>query len=354
MRITNKVMNNNMLRNLNSNLRRLDAVNQQLASGKKVQFASDDPVGAGSIMRLRSSLHENEQYLRNVDQGISWLDATDSVLKDTTTILHRARELTVYGASDTLDGSARKALADEIDQLFENVFQLSNSTHAGRQLFGGQETRSTPFEVMDQDAVITYLDAERPGLDWDVLADDPEAFAAALADLATGDEPLFLYGFGDSFVQYTGGFDNSGALDPDNRFNTAALTREIGVNADVQLNLLGNDVFGEVFTVLAQASHYLKQGDSGNLATDVLGKFDETLDSLLGEYSDIGAKTNRLELAKERLADLKVNLTALFSESHDVDVAEAIMHLKAEENTYRTALSVGARIIQPSLVDFLR
>ncbi len=343
MRITNKVMNNNMLRNLNDNLRRLDRTNQQLATGRRVQFPSDDPVGAGAIMRLRSSLFENEQYLRNVDQGISWLDATDSVLKDATSLLHRARELAVYGSSGTLDSSAQSALADEMNQLFDNLVQLGNASHGGRQLFAGQETRTIPFSLRDTDSIVEQLQTERPDQDWQALAEDPEAWAAALGQLALEDEPLFFFGFGDSFVQYNGGYGDS-----------AALVREIGVGANVQLNLLGSETFGSLFSVLAEASHHLAAGNTAELGTQTLEKFDSALETLLGNYSEVGAKTNRLELAQARLNDLKVNLTALFSESHDVDVAESIMHLKAEENTYRTALSVGARIMQPSLVDFLR
>ncbi|MFB5029324.1 MAG: flagellar hook-associated protein FlgL, partial [Limnochordia bacterium] len=63
---------------------------------------------------------------------------------------------------------------------------------------------------------------------------------------------------------------------------------------------------------------------------------------------------NRVELARERMLDLQLNLTRILSEEQDLDYAEAIMELKMEEFAYRTALAVGARIIQPSLVDFLR
>ncbi len=402
MRITNKIVNNNMLRNLNQNMRRLDEVNQQLASGKKVSFPSDDPIAAGSIMRLRSSLHENEQYLRNVKQGVSWLHATDSVLQDATDMMHRAREQTVYGASGTLDETDRKALADEVGQLFDNMVQLGNSTHGGKQLFSGQRTRETTFEEKDLDGVVESIQSlntaiegmeddfpdlsdelqsrlegqlEEHGLiepgetaaDFESANQEADAVSAFLADLPgvilearddgletderdaldelLREQPIHFFGYGNTFVSYHGGMEDN---------ETAYLTREIGVNVNIPLNVLGNDAFGDVFEVMAKAYHYLDDGNAEGLSSDVLGEFDDAMDNLLGYCSEVGAKTNRLELAEQRLSDLKVNLTALFSDSHDVDVAEAIMHLKNEENTYRTALSVGARIIQPSLVDFLR
>ncbi|NLO66783.1 MAG: hypothetical protein GX101_08900, partial [Firmicutes bacterium] len=85
-----------------------------------------------------------------------------------------------------------------------------------------------------------------------------------------------------------------------------------------------------------------------------MGLLDVALDTVLQELSDLGGRQNRAELARERLLDLKLNLQKVLSEEQDLDYAEAIMELKMEEFAYRTALSVGARIIQPSLIDFLR
>ena len=89
-------------------------------------------------------------------------------------------------------------------------------------------------------------------------------------------------------------------------------------------------------------------------SSGVLDDLDDALDNVLQQVSELGGKQNRVGLAKERMLDLKLNLTKILSEDQDLDYAEAIMELKMEEFAYRTALSVGARIIQPTLVDFLR
>ena len=75
MRITNRVMNNNLLLNLNRGLQRLDRINNQLGSKKQISVPSDDPVKAGIILRTSTSIRETEQYLRNIDSAESWLDA---------------------------------------------------------------------------------------------------------------------------------------------------------------------------------------------------------------------------------------------------------------------------------------
>ena len=145
MRITNRVMNNNLLLNLNRGLQRLDRINNQLGSKKQISVPSDDPVKAGIILRTSTSIRETEQYLRNIESAESWLDASDIVMKDVLSVLHRAKELAVAGASSHLDVTDRRALADEVGQLHSNLLQLANSTHGGRALFAGQKTDVVPF-----------------------------------------------------------------------------------------------------------------------------------------------------------------------------------------------------------------
>lgn len=82
--------------------------------------------------------------------------------------------------------------------------------------------------------------------------------------------------------------------------------------------------------------------------------FENLRDRVMSIRSDIGARTNRIELTMNRLENDNVNFTQLMSENEDVDMAETIMNLKNEENVYRASLSGGARIIQPTLLDFLR
>jgi flagellar hook-associated protein 3 FlgL len=145
MRVTNKMMNNNLLMNLNRGLTRLERINNQLGTKKKINAPSDDPVKTELILRTSTSIRQTEQYIRNIGSAVSWLDATDVVLQDVVSVIHRAKDLAVSGASTHLDDTARKALADEVAQLRDNLMQLANSTHGGRYLFARQHTDSPPF-----------------------------------------------------------------------------------------------------------------------------------------------------------------------------------------------------------------
>jgi flagellar hook-associated protein 3 FlgL len=307
MRVTNKMMNNNLLMNLNRGMERLERINNQLGTKKKVNLPSDDPVKAGVIMRTNSSIRETEQFIRNLDAAASWLDATDVVLQDVMSVIHRARELAVAGASTHLDDSARKALADEVAQLHGNLLQLANSTHGGRYIFAGQHTDTQPFSggEVDEDSI------------GDVVF---------LGGIVLSDEEL-------------------------------SIDFEIGAGVTMGVNVIDYDPKdGEkVFQPLFQALQKLYGELKGQGNPDVpLGELDAALDNVLSKVSEVGGKQNRVQLANARLGDLRLNLTKILSEEQDLDYAEAIMELKMEEFAYRTALAVGARIIQPSLVDFLR
>lgn len=300
MRVTNKMMNNNLLMNLNRGLTRLERINNQLGTKKKINAPSDDPVKTELILRTSTSIRQTEQYIRNIGSAVSWLDATDVVLQDVVSVIHRAKDLAVSGASTHLDDTARKALADEVAQLRDNLMQLANSTHGGRYLFARQHTDSPPFTT------------------------DPNS-TEPLPDVE------YLEGKGDS--------------------NSNLVQYEIGEGVTMEVSVDG-DFFLGIFSALKTLHEDLTQ--SGRAPDDVLGDLDDALDGVLSIMSEIGGKQNRVDLAQERLQDLQLNLTKILSEEQDLDYAEAIMELKMEEFAYRTALAVGARIIQPSLVDFLR
>ena len=145
MRVTHKTISHNLLRNLNQGLSRLDKLNFQLSTGKTVNVPSDDPVKAGSIMRLRSAIKETEQYLRNADHALSWLEATDTVLQELNSVIHRAKDLALAGANGTQDDSARAAAGRWVAQLYDSVLKLANSTPRAATCLQGKAPRNSPL-----------------------------------------------------------------------------------------------------------------------------------------------------------------------------------------------------------------
>lgn len=299
MRITNNMMVQRVLRNITNTAERLTEYHGQLSSGRRLEVPSDDPVGLGTALRLRAGIQEVTRYRANVDDGIGWAESTDAALGHAVDILQRARELAVAGANDTLAQPSRDALAREIDQLLEQLVQVGNTTHNGRYIFAGFQTMSSPFTLQD------------------------------------GPPRRGVYN-GDGGQMY----------------------REIGAGVTIYINLPGDAVFGtgpnSVFKNLIDLADDLRAGNTAAVGSGRLGELDVAIDRMLAYRSEVGAKINRLELSRNRLQDAEVNLGRLLSQTEDADMARTIIKLKTEESAYQVGLAAGARIIQPTLLDFLK
>ncbi len=301
MRITNNMLINNMINYIGNNLTRMNKYQSQLASGKKIQVPSDDPVVAARALKLRTDVAEIEQYQKNLKDAQSWLEITDSTLNDIGDIFQRLIELGTASNDTTKNPEDLKATAKEVEQLRTQLVNLSNATYAGRYLFSGYKTDK---EFMNADGTF--------------------------------------------------------ALDVD---NSEMIYFEIGMSDSININITGGDLFnagsgtavngkGKFIDDIDNFINALNTADFSVLST-ISDAFTNDLDNVLRVRADVGARINRLELTSNRMQNDRLNFTKLMSDNENVDMADTIMNLKNEENVYRTALAGGARIIMPSLVDFL-
>lgn len=308
MRVTNQMMVSRFLQNLNANLALLSESNQKLSTGKRISRPADDPIAVARSLQMRTSLNETEQFLRNVASAVSWLEAADSAMSDVTGVLHRAKEIAVSGANGSLADGSLAALADEVDKMIEHVVQVANSDHAGRYVFGGFQTANPPF-------VATW--AAAPG-GW-IQPVDGQMITA---------------------VTYNG--------------DSGTISYEVGNGVLASANAPGDAVFNQVFQALIDLRDNLRSRNQAAISNTSLALLDASADNLWAWQAEVGARSNQLELTQQRLLVLKGNFQKLLSENEDADIPEVIMQLKMQENVYRAALDSGARIIQPTLLDFLR
>ncbi len=309
MRITNGMMISNMIRNLGNNQERLSKYQNQLDTGKKISVPSDDPVVAARALKLRTDVAKVEQYQKNLGDAESWLDATDEALSKLGEVLHRGRELSVQAANGTNTPEETQKIGAELKQLRLQAVQLANSTYAGRYIFSGFKT------------------------DQKLINDDENSvdFGKFAISVDNVNEKIFY---------------------------------EIGVGDSININAAGGDLFnntgdaaaGNVPSMIQMLNDVIADMDAGNYdgITQKLEDFDREMNNTLRIRADIGARQNRVELSTDRMSNDYINYTDLMSKNEDVDVAETIMNLKNEENVYQASLAGGARIIQQTLVDFLR
>lgn len=318
MRLTNSMLINNMMSNLGKNAYRINNLHSQLQTGKKFTKPSEDPVGSSYAMQYRTDIAKEEQYLKNVEDANEVLTATETALMSYNNVLTKARELAVQGTGAALSAEARNGITVELRELKAEAIKIANTAYNGRYLFSGYKTDQ---KLIDEKTGKYIIDVEN----------------------------------------LTGEFEDP--LDPMNTITKKAetISYEIGYGSKMQVNTLGPNVFGsqevgetpEVIAVLDKLIYSVATGDT-NTASDCIGEIDSLQDVALASVTEIGGRVNRLELTKSRLENSIANLENNKSLNEDIDLAEATTKLAMEQTVYQASLASGARIIQPTLLDFLR
>lgn len=161
MRITNRMMTNNMLYNINNNKNSLSKLDDQYATGLKIQKPSDDPIVAVRALKLRTNLSElNQYYEKNIPDAKAWMETTESALKITSEIITKLHTYCVQGANDTLTETERRSIGDNLMQLADQINQEGNANYAGRYLFTGYKT-NTALVFDDEEHDLNYTITER-------------------------------------------------------------------------------------------------------------------------------------------------------------------------------------------------
>lgn len=304
-RVTSNMMSNQLMMNINRNAKQLNDTQLQMSTGMKINKPSDDPVGITYALRYRTELNSNAQYQSNVDSAISWLDYSDTVVSQTNEVLQRMRELTVTASSGTNPQSALDSIRLEVNQLKEQFIDIGNSQLNGKYILNGESYNQKPYDFTKN--------------------------ANNISDTA---------GFSKEMI------------------DTGNVNYAVGSGIQLAINVSGNDVMGSaddtdnVFAIADRLSKALESGDLDAISAE-LAQMDTRVEKLTAAQAGIGAKMNRVELMQNRLGDMEYNLTSLQAKTEDADYAELAVQSQIQENIYNATLSVGAKIISSSLVDFL-
>lgn len=311
MRITNSMLVRNMMVNLNSNLRKMEKYQKQMASGKQFQLPSENPIGMSKSLKLYTDISKVEQYQSNLKDAQAWMHTTEDALSSLGEILKRAKELTIDAANGNKTDDDRRKILEEVTQLKEQIIQIANTNHAGRSVFTGYKTDK---DLLDKDG--NYI-----------------------IDLSSDELSKYNIGISEDMIVNTVGIGVFGVEgEADGGF------REGNVN-------VGNkSYFVDVFQRLENALDSTDPKDVDSFLSEI-----EVLHgNVLSKQAEIGAKNNRLDMTEKRLTSDELNFTGVLSHNEDVDPAEVIMNLKMAEMVYMASMAAGTRIIQPTLVDFLR
>ena len=313
MRVTQQMLANSVSQNLRNNLNSLEKKSNQLSMGKQFDRPSQDPTGTYKVMGLtKIDLARNEQSQRNINEGISWMTATEDVLEESKEAVHRLRELAIYTASDSMTDEDREKAASEVKEIKEHLVGLANTEMRGLYLFGGHNTEEKPYQFTNDGNEGNNNNLEYKG-------DDGEREV----EIAPGQEVKINITGEEAF----GEIKNEGENGENSLFDTV---EEMHKSLSIENEEYGKDNLDKI-----------------------IGELDDHLDNLLQKRSELGARMERFYSTEDRLHDENINLKEMRSNVEDLDMAEAITEYNMLENAFQAALATGARMVQPSLVDFL-
>ena len=297
MRVTNQMITGSVRRDIMQNTERLFEMQNIVSTGKRINRPSDDPVGMSDVLGFRKTLSSINQYEKNIAHGNMWIEVAEPSLETINDLLATAKNIAIDQSSGTTELETREEAAATIKQIYDQVLDLANSTQGDSYIFAGHKTDTPPFS-RDDDYNATYS-----GDDGDIKIIAGEGINIKIN--ATGHD-LF----------------------------------ESGVNIFVTLRDLKDALENPVFdasAVSAQIDHLI-----------------DACDQIQKGRTENAVNFTRLETTKNQLAGFKLNIEDMLYNTENADMASAIMELHSRETAYQASIATGARIIQPSLMDFLR
>ncbi|MFO7729583.1 MAG: flagellar hook-associated protein 3 [Spirochaetia bacterium] len=412
-RISSNMSINDMQYQLNKRNQNLYDLNNQMSTQSRVNNLRDDPLAAGHSTRYLSRITHLERYAKNAERIKSEHRVAEGYMKSANSILHRVRELAVQGANDTYTKSDKQAMGQEINQLLNELIEIGNARNAdGTTMFGGDKTSTNPYRVLRGTIpeaggqVVTnveyrgsikpsvveigqgnYMKKHFPGNEV-LWAEQQQVFSGVNAQnyVVDTDTSIQIDGeeiglnAGDNIHNIIAKINDSKAqvkasLDPVN--NSLALTttsphqlylqdagegtvlQDLGVITDIgkpPFNIASdaNSSGGSLFDMVIHLRDRLYAGDTIDIGGSALKGIDLAQDKLLSSMSELGAQDERMQVALRRIEHEIPELQEQNSKEVDLDFTKAITDLKELEQAHKAALGAAGRIMQPTLLDFLR
>jgi flagellar hook-associated protein 3 FlgL len=363
------MMSNTITRYLMRQSEQLYKVQEQISTQKKINRPSDDPAGMREIMDYRNKIATIDQYVDNIKRGTTRLEFTEITLDVVDDLIGVVREISQQEAGGTTQ--SRAFAADQVKDLYKQVVELANSKSGKNYMFSGHQTDTPAF------GHVVEIAGGTPGdLEFGLAADAANVTIEVMDDSGTVIQTITPAGGGTDGVNTASW---SGAIPPDGLYKFTVTASNaggdvvdyatyngdngtvriiMGENTELTLNADGREIFtpaGQVdtFEVMADLITALENGDA-----EAINTMTYQLDSVRTQVSEFRAasapKMYQLENTENFWSNYKPKLEQLLSETENVDLNEAAMRLNQLDLAYQSTIATAARIIQPSLINFLK
>lgn len=324
MRITNASMIRSHLYDTQNNLTNMSKINQQISTGKVINTVSDDPHKAIKIMNINNEIKYTEKYNSNIDETVGWMNTTDGALESTGNLLNEIKETILKVGNGTYSQNEMKSLNADINEKIKQLADTLNSTYGGKYLFGGSSVDDAPITVIENPDGTVKLEFSKDKNGQTIPNTDD-----LKADISSGINIDYNISVGEILNI------------KDGNGNTVNLLDEIN-----NLSTLMNDIANGDEQTAAKAKE--------TLLNDTKGKIDTLFDHVVNERTSLGVRVSTAEKIKELNDEDILNIQDVLSKTQDTDVVEKFIELKSAEMIYQASIQVGAKLIQPTILDYIR
>ena len=324
MRITNASMVRSHLYDTQNNLTNMSKINQQISTGKVINTVSDDPHKAIKIMNINNEIKYTEKYNYNIDESVGWMNTTDGALDNVGNLLGEIKETILKVGNGTYSQNEMKSLNEDMNEKIKQLADTLNSTHGGKYLFGGSSVDDAPITVIENPDGTVKLEFSKDKNGQTIPNTDD-----LKADISSGINIDYNISVGEILNI------------KDGNGNTVNLLDEIN-----NLSTLMNDIANGDEQTAAKAKE--------TLLNDTKGKIDTLFDHVVNERTSLGVRVSTAEKIKELNDEDILNIKDVLSKTQDTDVVEKFIELKSAEMIYQASIQVGAKLIQPTILDYIR
>ncbi len=289
----------------------LQTLQIQAATGKRVNKPSDDPTAISPMLSARTQIQNANRYVETIETGLDRVDNMDANLDGMESMMVRLREISIATVNGSLSAEDLLTYADEITQIRAAILDSANAQVDGKYLFAGFSEKTKPFT----------LNPAYPGV---------------------GQAPV-LYNGDNGTVQF-----------------------EISPNELISVNLNGNalmlgdadnngttDVGAvDIFAVITTIEEELRANNPAGVSAQMTN-LETGANQIRGYRSLKGNLGQRLEVAKDHMEEIKVDMEEFRSRYEDADILDTITNLQQQEQSFQAALSVTGRVSSLSILDYL-
>jgi flagellar hook-associated protein 3 FlgL len=376
-RVSESMKYNTIVNNLFRVQDSYNEVMEKMASQKKINRPSDDPIGMSRVLSLRKSRASVEQYCRNIDGCNSWIEITESKLSSVDDLLVNAREIAIAQSTATASAETRSISAVAVQQIIDEMLLLANSKYGDRYLFSGTRMDGEPFSSSESAATIgPAVAADGNVFDGTVASGGGpytgpvnKTYVVKIIDTIPGDGTIHDLGGDGIDLTFTAGLNDLTANDifyvnasaPGYyNGNGEELSVEIGKDTSFDYSISGESVFTDngggnidIFKVLNDLKSSLEANDPDGIAAQ-LDNLQKASEQVNENIARCGLRMNRLEIAENNMAVLDFNLTKLISNAEDADISEIATELAMKEIALKASYAMASKIGNLTMLDFLK